>query len=259
MSPGTSPRWQLPVALVHFWLPVAVGWSLALLAARSSGLPLSAPGLLLLLAGIGAAYQIDRLLDPAPRSCVPPTLLAAGAAICVAMGAVAAWHAPGRLLAVALCCGGIALAYPRLKRLPLAKTIAVALVWTWAAMALPLAGGERLAWAFWSLDIAPALFLLMAAACLLCDLKDATADRARSVPSLPARLGARATCHIATGLALCGVALAAAHGRWGLAATGGALCGVACFPRFLARPYAGPIVVDGLFLIPGVLIAAGWV
>jgi len=256
------PRPRQAIALLHYWLPIAVGWSLALLAAHTTGQPLSFSGTVLLMAGIGAAYSLDRLLDPPGEFPLPTPLtriLLVGATCFTAAGLVAAWLAPGRLLPVALGCGIISLAYPRLKRLPMAKTIAVAFVWTWAALVLPLGGEASPGWILGFVEVAPILFLLFASACLLCDLKDVTADRSSAVPSLPARLGIPATCVTAVLLALAATVLAVLEQRWGLILTGVALSVAAAFPRFLARPYAGPITIDALFLIPGILIASGWV
>ena len=67
-SPVVDPRISYPLLVLHYWLPVLIGCSLALVMKRATGAALSWPGLALLLAGIGAAYNFDRLIDP-PTEC----------------------------------------------------------------------------------------------------------------------------------------------------------------------------------------------
>lgn len=252
--------------LIHYWLPLALGWSLATVMQRSTGEAFSPVGMLLLLAGIGAAYSFDRLIDRptevSPRSSRPRWVqrsLVAAAAIFAGATLFAASKMPPHVIGVAALLAITSLLYPHLKRLPFLKTVAVALAWTWASAALPLAGPERLAWMWWSLDVSLPLVLLLCAGCILCDLKDARQDREKKVPSLPVLVGPRITCLIAVGLSLIAAALAFFNDRSGLVITGIALALSAQFPSLLAQESVGPIVVDSILVIPGILIASGLV
>jgi 4-hydroxybenzoate polyprenyltransferase len=250
--------------LIHYWLPLALGWSLAMVMQRSTGAALSPTGMLLLLAGIGAAYSFDRLIDqpkePSPGCSRPRWVqrsLSVAAAVFAGATLFAASKMPPHVIGIAALLAATSLLYPRLKRLPLIKTVAVALAWTWASAALPLAGRERLAWTWWSLDVSLPLVLLLCAGCILCDLKDAHQDREKQVPSLPVLIGPRGTCFVATVLSLIAAALALANGRTGLSITSLALVLAAQFPALLARESIGPIVVDAILVIPGILIISG--
>ena len=157
--------------LVHYWLPLALGWSLAMVMHRATGVDFSPSGLCLLLSGIGAAYSFDRLFDAARHPRWLQWTLRSAAAGCSGMVLLAAAQTPPRVLAVVGLLSATSLIYPKLKRVPLVKTLAVALSWTWASAALPLAGAH-LAWNWWSVDVSLPLVLLIAAGCILCDLKE---------------------------------------------------------------------------------------
>ncbi len=71
--------------LIHYWLPVMLGWSLALVIQRAGGWAFSHTGLTLLLAGIGAAYSVDRIVDFSEQGEISSWLkgmLWGGAAVC---------------------------------------------------------------------------------------------------------------------------------------------------------------------------------
>lgn len=250
--------------LVHYWLPVMLGWSLALVMRRASGAPFSHAGLALLLAGIGAAYSFDRIVDAPPDDASPGWLrrvlwamtgLCTGAMLLVA----ATGNIPINTLGAAAMLSVMSLAYTLLKRLPLVKTLAVAFAWTWACAVLPLASAEHHAWWWLSLDVTLPLILMLSAACILCDLKDTPRDREGRIPSLPVLLGVRPACALATALAVAALCLAAMHNRPGIAAASALLAVAAQFPKLLARESIGPIVVDSILVIPGVLILTGLV
>ena len=122
-----------------------------------------------------------------------------------ALEAVGQFIASGGLalnvLITAALLSATSLAYSRLKRLPLLRTLAVAFTWTWACTVLPLAGAEHPLWSWLALDTTVPLILMLCAACLLCDLKDARGDREQRVPSLPVLIGVRPTCLLASALA----------------------------------------------------------
>jgi len=239
--------------LVHYWLPVGIGWSLAMVMRESAHLPFSLWGITLLLAGIGTAYSLDRL-HPAPVQPGVRRLLWAATLGCGALTAVAAFRLPASVFGVAALLGGVSLFYPALKRLPLGKTVLVTGAWLWACAWFPFAatGASPLGWLGW--DATPPLLFLMGAACILCDIQDREEDRRDRVPSLPALFGTGATCRISTALALAGSLLALAAGRYGLMSAGAVLAVLAQFPGLLEQKALGPLVVDATLLLPGIVI-----
>ena len=104
--------------------------------------------------------------------------------------------------------------------------------------------------------VAGPVFLLRTAGCLLRALKDEDRDRARGVTSLPAAIGSAATVAVAAGLALAAASLALAEGRMGMTFSGLVLGGVTLWPALLATDVIGPLVVDVILTLPGLLIAA---
>ena len=157
-------------------------------------------------------------------------------------------------LGVVAVLSGASLVYSRLKQFPLLKTVVVAIAWIWACFVLPL-NGSRCNWLF--LDVTPPLILLITAGCILCDLKDTEEDRALNILSLPVLFGIRTTCLIAAGLAFVAAILAISHHRFGVAFGATFLLLAAKFPSFLVRKSIGPIVIDSILILPGVLIATG--
>jgi 4-hydroxybenzoate polyprenyltransferase and related prenyltransferases len=188
--------------LAHYLFPIALGLSFSLVMHRATGLPLSAAGMVLFIAGIGCAYSLDRLIDkpaiPYPRW-VFLALVATFATAALA-GLVAAVCLPVKTLSATLIFAAASLFYRRLKHYPTAKTILVAVVWTWAGAALPITNHHWAAWDWWSISVSCPLILLMSAGCILCDLKDTEVDRQSGVRSLPVVLGANSATFIAVAL-----------------------------------------------------------
>lgn len=251
--------------LLHYWWPLALGWSLTCVVQRATGRTLDPHGVSALLAGIVAAYSLDRVLDPHPdidsqapsrASRLLRPLLGATGAIAAAFCMWHAWQLPLATSALMPLLGVAALAYPRLKQVPVTKTVALPLVWTWASIALPLADGSWFGWRALLEPVAAPLFCLIAAGCLLCDLKDEAADRESGVRSLPAMLGGRATVYVALALVCTAGMLALVEHRPGLAIGAAALGLATTWPALLARESTGPLVVDMILSIPGLLIAA---
>lgn len=245
--------------LIHYWLPVALGWSLAHVIQHATGAVFSHAGMTLLLAGIGAAYSFDRIVDTTQRNEMISwlrTALFGGIVVCsgTIFFLVATTKIETHVLGVIAALTGASLVYSRLKQLPLLKTAVVAVAWTWACFALPL-NGSCGNWLF--IDVTFPLILLIAAGCILCDLKDAEEDHAMNVPSLPVLFGIRKTCLIATGLAFLAAILAIQHQRFGITSGAGLLAIAAQFPSVLAMKSVGPIVIDSILILPGVLIATG--
>lgn len=227
---------------------------------RGNGIPFSPAGLLLFLSGIGCAYSWDRLWD-APLACRARVrrLLLAGVVVSAAIGALALWRLPLSAFEMVLLLGGVTLAYPWLKRVPLLKNLIVAVVWVVAAAVFPFQHSEALSWGGEWPDVALPLWVLWVAACLLCDLKDEEEDRAATVRSVPTLFGTRAACGIAALLAAASGSLALWQGRAGIATASLLLMMLAGFPRLLKRKALGPLIVDAVLVVPGLLLFWEWV
>jgi 4-hydroxybenzoate polyprenyltransferase len=151
--------------------------------------------------------------------------------------------------------GAIALGYAHLKRVPLVKPVLLPVIWTWSVIALPYGDGSWFGWHALRLPIALPLVLLIAAGCLLCDLKDEQSDREEGVASLPAQLGATRSAQLATALALLAALVATVEHRTGLVVSAFALGLTTLWPRLLATESVGPLIVDVALTLPGILIA----
>lgn len=244
--------------LLHYWWPLVLGWSLTVVVQRATGRAADASGVAALLSGIFAAYSLDRVLDPPDDSNQPWTtrvLTAAGLVSALICG-VAAWNLPLRTSALVPALGAVSLFYPRLKRLSITKTAALPFIWTWAAVALPFNDGSWLGWHALLLPVVPPLLLLIAAGCLLCDLKDEAGDRLAGVRSLPAMLGSARTLRVAVCLTLVAAGLAVLEHRTGIAVSALVLGAVTTSPSLLATDATGPLLVDVILTLPGILISA---
>lgn len=134
--------------LLHYWWPLAVGWSLMVVVPRATGRTAHPAGVASLLCGIIAAYSLDRVLDPAahpPQRWMMRLLAATGVLAALACG-VAALRLPTQTAALVPALGAASLLYPRFKALALTETFALPVVWTWAAIALPLNDGSWFGW-----------------------------------------------------------------------------------------------------------------
>ena len=195
LSDFGASHWRDTLLLLHYWLPVALGWSLAHVIQHATGAAFFDTGLAILLAGIGAAYSFDRIIDSTHgEEKISWLKIALYGGVVVGSGTiiflVATTKVDIHLLGIIAILSGASLVYSRLKQLPLFKTAVVAVAWTWACFALPL-NGSRCNWLY--LDVTFPLILMIAAGCILCDLKDAEEDRAMNIPSLPVLFGIRAT------------------------------------------------------------------
>lgn len=249
-----NTRLQSVLLLVHYWFPVLLGLSLAVLVHRATGYAFSSVGILVLACGICAAYSFDRLVDGA-RAVHPTWLnrtLASAVAASTLLGLVAATRLPLQTTFGLLLCGIASVFYWRLKRFALAKTVLVAFVWVWSCMTLAVVGDPSRDWK--RFDIAIPLFLLIAAGCILCDLKDVESDRRDGVGSLPARFGVGLATAVVALLAVSSMLLGWTEGRPGIIASSLLLLVLARYPAFLAKKPIGPIVVDAVLALPGFLI-----
>lgn len=242
--------------LLYSWSPLLVGWSATLVVQRATRRPVDPAGLAFLLMGICAAYSLDRVVDGGPdpgRAWVRRTLIATGMVAAFA-GALLLVRLPMETAVIVPVLSGIAVGYRSLKRLPLAKNVFVPLVWTWGAIALPFPDGSWFGWRWVAEPVAAPLFLLLATGVLLCDLKDEPIDRSTGVSSVAVVYGGRTTAWIGVALALTTVIAAFAEHRAGLALSAAGLALMALRPRLLATDVIGPLVVDGLLSVPGLLI-----
>ncbi|MCC7010424.1 MAG: UbiA family prenyltransferase [Acidobacteria bacterium] len=241
--------------LLHYVWPLALGWSASVVVHRATGRAPSAPGLVTLLSGILAAYTLDRVFEPGVSRALRGVLAVIGTAAAVLCG-LAAWRLPVETSAIVPVLAVASLFYARLKRLVLTKTFALPLIWTWACLALPFNDGTWLGWRALAIPVALPLFLLISAGCLLCDLKDETRDREAGVQSVPAMFGRSATVRIAIVLVLLAGGAAVAEERPGLLVSALALGLATTSPALLATDAAGPLLVDAILTLPGILIAA---
>ena len=243
--------------LLHYWWPLALGWSLTVVVQRATGRAADVYGIATLLSGIFAAYSLDRVLDPpgAGRSWMTRMLALAGIVSAVMCG-LAASRMPIRTAALVPALGAAALLYPALKQLPLTKTMVLPAIWTWASIALPFNDGSWLGWHAVLQPVAVPLLLLIGSGCLLCDLKDEAGDRKAGVRSLPAMFGGPATLRVAVTLAAAAAAVALLEHRTGLAVSAAVLGAATFSPTLLATEAAGPLLVDVILTLPGILISA---
>jgi 4-hydroxybenzoate polyprenyltransferase len=234
-----------------------MGGSAALVVHHATATPLDDNGLALLLCGILAAYSVDRFQDAADIAGRNGLLAALriGAAIGVAGAATMLVLLPLHTAMLVPVLGAVVLAYSRLKAFPLLKSVLVPVAWTWSLIALPFQDGSWFGWQAWRVPIAIPLMCLIASGCLLCDLKDVDGDRNASVSSLPVLIGVHGALAIAVVLSVVGAAVAAAEHRIGLSVGGIGLGLAALYPEFLTRDVFGPLLVDVILTIPGLLIA----
>jgi len=244
--------------LLHYWWPLALGWSLTVVVQRATGRAADVHGIVTLLSGIFAAYSLDRVLDP--PGATGRTWMTRMLALAGIVSAIVCWLAastmPIRTAALVPVLGAASLLYPILKRFPVTKTVALPVVWTWASIALPFNDGSWLGWHAVLQPVAVPLLLLIASGCLLCDLKDEAGDRQAGVRSLPAMFGGPATLRVAVTLAAASAAVALIEHRTGLAVSAAALGAATCSPTLLATEAAGPLLVDVILTLPGILISA---
>jgi 4-hydroxybenzoate polyprenyltransferase len=242
--------------LLHYWWPLALGWSLTVVVQHATGRAADPDGVATLLFGITAAYSLDRVVDPSTSTARPLRIVLALVGAAASLLCLAAARLPLHTSMLVVVLGGAALFYPQLKKLPLTKTVALPFIWTWAAIALPFNDGSWFGWRVLLLPVAVPLLLLIASGCLLCDLKDEAGDRQAGIRSLPAMLGGATTVRIAIGLAAAAAALAFAEHRTGIVVSAAALGMATLSPALLSTDAAGPLLVDVILTLPGLLISA---
>jgi len=242
--------------LVYYWYPVVLGWSIALVIHKATGLPISPSGLLLYLLGIWAAYSLDRLVDSSEemRSIWLTVTLGIGFLISAALGTILALQLPPQTISIIVLFAIITIFYPRLKKIPFLKAVLVAIVWTWAGVALPFQNQNWFAWQFWLTPTSLPLVILIATGVILCDFKDIKSDGEDGVNSLPVMFGSRKTILAVCALILIAGVIAYEQGRMGLVVSSVALIGLAQFPFVLSQEAFGSLLVDTALALPGILI-----
>lgn len=248
---GKSALW-----LLHYWWPLALGWSLVVVVERATGHAADPYGTAALLSGILAAYSLDRIVDrsTADRSQLQPLLVItclAGVMVCGA----SIVRLPLETASLVPVLGAASLLYPRLKRFAVVKAALLPGIWIWAVLALPFGDGSWFGWHALLGPVAVPLLLLNAAGCLLCDLKDESRDRHAGVRTVPAMYGAAATARIAGALTVVAAALALFEHRPGILLGATALGVASTTPSLLAIDAVGPLLVDVILTIPGILIS----
>jgi len=243
--------------LVHYWFPVALGWSVALVIHQATGMPFISSGLHLYLLGICAAYSLDRIVDNSDpsRPLWMKIALASGFLISALAGFFLAIRLSIQTFSALLLFSIISLFYFQAKKLPFVKGVLVAVVWVWAGVALPFANHHWFAWQFWTMQISIPVVILMACNVILCDFKDIASDDVNGVRSLPAMLGSYKTKLIISMLLVVAAMISYQENRMGLVISSGLLLLLAQFPRLLSLDALGPLIVDAALTVPGVLIA----
>jgi len=242
--------------LIHYWFPIGLGWSVALVIHRATGMPFLNSGLHLYLFGICAAYSLDRLVDNNDSS--RPLWLTIALILGFALSAFAGFFLSLKLslqtFSALVLFSIIALLYTQAKKLPFVKGILVAVVWGWAGVALPFANTHWFAWQFWTMPISLPVVMLMACNVILCDFKDINSDRINGVQSLPAMLGSRRTIAIISISLIIAAILSFQENRMGLVISSIILFLLTLFPQLLSLDALGPLIVDASLTLPGVLI-----
>ncbi len=243
--------------LIHYWFPVALGWSIALVVHRATGLPIFDLGFHLYLLAIFAAYNLDRIIDndDSARPRWLQAALIAGFLCSTLVGLGIAFHLSIQTFSALLVFSVITLLYKWAKKLPLLKGVLVAVVWVWAGVALPFVNDQWFAWQFWTTRVSLPIVALMTCGVILCDFKDIKSDRVNDVRSLPAMWGTRTTTLVISALLFIFTVVAYRENRVGLAISGIVLFALAQFPQLLSLDAIGPLIVDISLTIPGVLIA----
>ena len=243
--------------LVHYWFPVALGWSVVLVIRQATGLPISTSGLYLYLLGICAAYSLDRIVDndDPSRPMWMNAALFTGFLFSATVGFFLALHLSAQTFSALVLFSAITLSYAWIKRLPFAKGVLVGVVWVWAGVALSFLNHHWFAWQFWTMGVSLPMVILIACGVVLCDFKDIKADHMQGVKSLPAMLGSRKTVLVISVLLVVATLISYQEDRMGLVISGVLLFLITQFPRLLSLKAIGPLIVDAVLAVPGFLIA----
>lgn len=241
--------------LIHFWFPIALGWSISLVMQRATNLPFYPIGMSFFLIGIWAAYSLDRLVDfPEKQPSWLRYCLLLGFILSTITGLIIFLKLPIKIMPVVVVLSLISILYRYFKTYPLVKTLLVSIVWVWAGAALPIENNYWLAWNWYSYKVSLPLILLISAGCILCDLKDIESDNKTGVYSLPVLLGVNRTIVIVSVLSIAAAILSFYQNRWGIFTSSSILTVLAQYPSVISIEAFGPLLVDIILTLPGVLI-----
>jgi UbiA prenyltransferase family len=243
--------------LMHIWMPVLAVVALTKVVAQvfphARYYPAGAWSLYL---GVLLVYTGDRLAERGrvPRVLQAPLWGLVGA--CLVVMGYFALRDPGRLLPVEIALGVVSVIYGTAKNSPVLKTVMVTATWVLGCTFLPydLLGDTQL---HPELLLHPSVIgfaFMFVPSALLCDFKDQESDARAGVRSLPVILGARGAQCVSAASASLGLALSLYSGAWAAAATALLMLAVTPWLRLLRRPLLGPLVVDGLLAVPGLLL-----
>jgi len=243
--------------LIHYWLPIGLGWSLVIVVQHATGMPIQFAGFYLYLLGICAIYSIDRVIDnsdPSRQVWVTRTLvLAFSISIIASLFLVVqlSLQAISALVILLL----VTVLYLWVKRVPFLKGFWAALVWGWTTVALPFADQQWFALHFWTMQVSLPIVILMTCAIIMCDFKDIEADKLNGVKSVPVILGTKRAVQVISLLLFISGIISLDEKRIGLLIGSVLLLILVQFPEFLAKKTIGPLTVDAVLVIPGLLIA----
>jgi len=252
MKAGLKPA----LLLIHYWFPVALGWSIATVIHQATGLPITSSGIHLYLLTIMAAYSLDRWLDRSDevRTSWLTAVLFAGFLISAILGAFIAVQLSVKTISLMVVFSIITILYCKVKKIPFLKAVLVSIVWVWAGVAFSFQNQNWFAWQFWTMPPALPLVLLIAAGVILCDFKDVKLDDRNGIQSLPVMFGSRNTILFTTILLIIAAGISYEQGRMGLVYSSAALIGLSQFPFILSLDAIGPLLVDAALTLPGLLI-----
>lgn len=247
--------------LIHYWFPVALGWSVVMVIHKATGMPIRPSGIELYLLSILAAYSLDRLIDNddvhRPRWLTVALVL--GLSISSVLGFILAINMSLQTLSALVVFALITVFYRRAKKFPIIKSLLVSVVWVWAGVAMAFPSERWLAWEFWTLPVSVPLVMLIACGCIMCDFKDIKSDGEHGVRSLPVLFGRAQSVLIISALLLVTAGISFLENRMGLVTTSAVLIALVQFPGVLAMDAVGPLIVDALLVLPGLLIISEWV
>lgn len=248
---------KLILLLVHYWFPVILGWSIILVIQQATSYPIIASGKYLYLLGICAAYSLDRLLDNSnsTNSLWLKGVLSLGFIFSSFLGFILALQLSIKTFSVIIIFSLASIFYRKTKKYPLMKTLLVSIIWGWASVALPFANNNWFAWQFWTLKVSLPLVMFISAGCILCDFKDIATDNSKNIKSLPVILGIKKALWVTSLILLLTATISFYQGRVGILFSCLLLILVAQFPALISQESIGPLIVDLILAIPGLLIS----
>ncbi len=254
---STHSRLRQLAFLMHIWVPVLVALALPEVVAQM--FPQARPytaGAWSLYLGVMLVYTGDRLVE---RGRVPKALqvpLWAVVAACLLVLGYFALRDPWRLLPVELALGVVSLIYGAAKASPALKTLMITATWWIGCVYLPydLLGDPALHPELLLHPGAIGFALMIVPTSILCDFKDQESDARAGVRSVPVILGTRGAQWLCAAISASAFALCMWSGAWAAAVTAALMLAITPWLSLLRRPLAGPLVVDSLLAVPGLLL-----